>query len=382
MPNKPPRLSIEQFKERAKEVGPDFRAIVPKAYSAEVEKASGELEGDRRLQFTISTGSVDRHEDTVNPEGCSNLKSFQKTGVVLWAHDSYLPPIGKPIKAWSEDGKVKSVAEFSPPDLDHPLGRGFGSTVFRYFVEQYLKSVSIGFLSSDWQWSEERDWGIDFNKWELLEFSPVPIPANKEALVELAKGGEDLKGIFQWAGKCLDTSPSGLLVPRKDIEEVYYGLRKFYSLDSTSVDLLSAEALLDDPIDEQCKQIFEEENKEGTKENEHLPLEYREKLEQFIQTKKGRVLSAKNEKRLRDAFALIGEVLEQLAEEDEAEDEPEEEGDDKAIDDKAIAPPITRELVTEALQSLVSSDFIQSQTDKAIKETLDRRAGRLPATTD
>jgi len=222
------RLSLKAFKTEAKDGDPGD-CLIAKGYACEVEKAVGDLGGERRLQFTTTTGSVDRSGDTVNPAGCTNLKSFHKTGVVLWAHDSSLPPIARPIKAWREDNSIKSVAEFMPPDMDHPLGRGFGNTVYRYFLEGFMKSVSIGFLPSEWKWSDEegREYGIDFQKWEKLEFSPVPIPANREAVVELAQKGLDMRGIYGWATKCLDGGLE-LIVPRELIEDAHKGLAEIY----------------------------------------------------------------------------------------------------------------------------------------------------------
>ncbi len=222
------RLQLKEFKTEAKDGDPG-PCLIAKGYTCAVEDADGE----RQLQFTISTGSIDRAQDTVNPEGAVNLKSFPKTGVVLWAHDASLPPIAKPLKAWSEDGKVKSIAEFTPPDLDHPLGRGFGSTVYRYFQEKFLKSVSIGFQPLEWEWSEDRDWGIDFGKWELLEFSPVPVPANREAVVDLAHKGLDMRPVLDWAEKCLDGGPT-LIVPRELIEEARDGLSEIYGPNPTT----------------------------------------------------------------------------------------------------------------------------------------------------
>lgn len=285
------RLSLKDFKTEAKDGDPG-ECLIAKGYGCDVEKATGDLEGERRLQFTISTGSVDRVGDTVSPGGAANLKSFPKNGVVLWAHDASLPPIAKPIKAWRDGDAIKSVAEFTPADLDHPLGRGFGSTIYRYFVEKFMKSVSIGFIPSKWKWSEEegREYGIDFLKWELLEFSPVPIPANREAVVEMAHKGIDMRGVYDWAAKCLDGGVE-LIVPRELVEDAHKGLGEIYGKSPT----ISIPAPTDkDPAAE---------------------------------TKAGRVLSKKNENDLVKARDLVTAVLDQVAAEAEEDDD-----DDKAID--------------------------------------------------
>jgi hypothetical protein len=214
---------VKRRKITAKEFHADQSAdgiLLVKGYSCEVEKAA---DGDATaaINFVISTGEVDRDGDTVNPHGFTNLDTFHETGVNLWAHDSYLPPIGKPGPATVEDGKVRSSITFNPPDMGHPLGDGFGETVRRMFVEGILKSVSIGFIPKSWVESERDQWGLDFSTQELLEFSPVPIPSNRGAMVELGrKGVVDLRPIYKWTEHAMDNGGS-LLVPDDEIVSLH-----------------------------------------------------------------------------------------------------------------------------------------------------------------
>ena len=46
------------------------------------------------LVFVASTGEVDRHGDTVAPEGW-RLDAYRDNPVVLWAHDYGEPAIGR-----------------------------------------------------------------------------------------------------------------------------------------------------------------------------------------------------------------------------------------------------------------------------------------------
>jgi hypothetical protein len=366
-----PRLNDQEFKALVKTQAKGERspALIAKGYTVEsVEKASGELEGERRLQFTVSTGSVDRHDDTVNPNGCTNLKQFPKTGVVLWCHDSYLPPIGTPIKAWSEDGKVKSVAEFTSPDLDHPLGRGFGHTVYRYFVERVLKSVSIGFIPSEWEWSEDREWGIDFGKWEMLEFSPVPIPANKEAVVDLATKGLDMSGLIPWAEKCLSGGVS-LIVPRKMIEdthqslvEIYGGQKTIVEVEPTKEVVETSEAETEPGIVFSCEEASTSTNYDG------------------LVTAAGRVISAANEKRLRGAHLAIGEVLDQLG----SDEEDDEEEEDKCCahcqlkQEPSEPPDLSDDEIKEVIvETLTQGGVIESTVADTIDKYFKRLAGHV-----
>ena len=55
------------------------------------------------LTFVASTGAVDRHGDTVAPEGW-RLDAYRENPVVLWAHDYRRPAIGRAQSVWRDGG--------------------------------------------------------------------------------------------------------------------------------------------------------------------------------------------------------------------------------------------------------------------------------------
>lgn len=239
-------LGLTEFKRLAK-IGKDAgRIALHKGYVADdIETTKGEGDDDeksRTLTFTISTGTRDRDGDTINPRGFVDLKTFPETGVVLWAHNHTMPPVARPTKAWVSKGKVKATAIFNPPDLDHPMGMGFGDTVLRYFKLGALKSVSVGFIPLEFQFSEEMQNAIDFIKHSLLEFSPVPIPANPEALVELAAGDHAIKGFFDVASMALDGG-LWLPAPRSQIENTWKALSPLYEPQVSFADVMRSKAV-------------------------------------------------------------------------------------------------------------------------------------------
>jgi hypothetical protein len=201
-------------------------AVVVKAYDAGIEKGKGAR--DRTLTFTISTADVDRDNDTVNVAGW-DLDNFNKAGSVLWAHNPDLPPVAKPVKTWRARGEgsyvLKSTAQFTPPDMPHPFGEGFGHSIYRMYNEGYMRAVSVGFLPREWDMNEERNVtgraGTDFKRQELLEFSTVPVPSNPQALVEVHGKGINIVPIGNWAAAALDLGQPVPNVSRKDIEAVY-----------------------------------------------------------------------------------------------------------------------------------------------------------------
>ena len=171
-------------------------------------------DADLVLPFTISTSSVDRDNDTIDVNGWTNLAEFRANGPVLWGHDSSLPPIARPLDVWVEGDSLKALAEFTPSDMAHPMGAGFGHSIFRMFKGGFMRSTSVGFKPIKFQFNDDRPGGVDFLEQELLEFSAVPIPANPGAVVG---AGFDLQPIIEWTERALD-GEFALIVPKGDVE--------------------------------------------------------------------------------------------------------------------------------------------------------------------
>ncbi|MCY3690882.1 MAG: HK97 family phage prohead protease [Chloroflexota bacterium] len=143
----------------------------------EAGKASGELSSGT-LTFVASTGAVDRHGDTVAPEGW-RLDAYRENPVVLWAHDYRRPAIGRAQSVWRDGGALLACLEFADTD--------FAREVEGLYRQGYQQGVSVGFRPL--RFEERRDarsgafLGIRFLEQELLEISAVPVPANRGALL-------------------------------------------------------------------------------------------------------------------------------------------------------------------------------------------------------
>lgn len=147
---------------------------------------TGELKGIDEKEGTmtahISTGAVDRMREVVEPEG-ADMGNYKKNPVVLWAHDYSLPPIGKALWVKREGGGILAKIKFASTE--------FAQEIFSLYKDGIMKAFSIGFIPTESKWIEY-DNDVDrndrkkprriFKKWELLEFSAVPVPANPEAL--------------------------------------------------------------------------------------------------------------------------------------------------------------------------------------------------------
>ena len=149
---------------------------------------------ERSMVATITTGSKDRMEESVDPNGI-DLKNFQKNPVVLWAHNYDQSPIGKALwvkKCFEKDVKVASglISKMQFADTD------FGKEIFKLYQGGFMKAFSIGFIPKqivrNYQqegYDKTKDPYMTISKSELLEYSAVPVPANAEALaLAMSKG--------------------------------------------------------------------------------------------------------------------------------------------------------------------------------------------------
>lgn len=219
------RKTLLEYKEE-----PITDGVVRKQFVAEIKGMDDDDDNSRKVQFTISTGDRDREGDIIDPKGWE-LENYLRNPVVLFAHDSRRPPVGRAIEVNLHDDRLVAVAEFMPPDVDIS---GFSETIYRMVKSGYLNATSVGFLPKEWKLIKEKlgededsdlvVTGIHFLKHELLEFSVVPIPANPNALIGASKSGIDIHPLEQWFEEALDQWSQYkdiVALPRKDVEELY-----------------------------------------------------------------------------------------------------------------------------------------------------------------
>ncbi len=158
-----------------------------------------EVVADRKMSFTISTGSVDRDGDTIDPKGWQ-LDNYRKNPQVLFGHDYHSLPVGKAIEVKSTDKALHATVEF-PPKGVYP----FADQVYDMLKGGFLNATSVGFQALEHEPATDRK-GYNIRKQELLEFSIVPIPSNPEALVSQRGITSDQatswkKELLAWAAK-------------------------------------------------------------------------------------------------------------------------------------------------------------------------------------
>lgn len=151
-----------------------------KTFTAEVvEKADG------GGQIRISTAGLDRDRDRVMSRGAL-LENYMRNPIVQWGHGYYEPwqTIGRTTEI--RIGESEIVASF---ELRPSANEADPQNIVRLLWDGgWVKTASIGFQPVEW--TDNEFGGMDITKWELLEWSLVPIPANQDALRLAAKGLE------------------------------------------------------------------------------------------------------------------------------------------------------------------------------------------------
>jgi len=159
--------------------------------------AKGQREEDGRLRVIMTTDSVDRHGDILDPGG-ADLRAFRKSPRVQWAHDYTKPPIARAEDVAREDNSLTChIAWWQSADADTGHSR-FVREVREMYEHNppFLNTWSIGFMPLEWAERTETDVngnetfaGYHITRWELLELSAVPVPANPDAVSALHEAG-------------------------------------------------------------------------------------------------------------------------------------------------------------------------------------------------
>jgi HK97 family phage prohead protease len=138
-------------------------------------------EQERTIVHYITTKAVDRFGDKIYPEGMDDT-DYRKNPIVLFAHDSSELTIGKNLWLRKDEKGILAKTQFADTKI--------GMDLFRLNKNGFLNAWSIGFIIPEGG-SEYADGVNHIRKWNLLEYSSVPLPANPESLNLMLKEVSD-----------------------------------------------------------------------------------------------------------------------------------------------------------------------------------------------
>lgn len=159
--------------------------MIRKAFSTEVTVT----EGERAVTAKISTAAVDRDGEVLVPMGCGT-KDFEKNPVVFLNHDYFSLPVGKCVAIKRTDEAIIAKTVFAERPTDYPADKEWvPDTLLSLFKQGVVKGFSVGFTPLEVRPATDKDAvkygkGVNriYGKWNLLEYSVAPLPANQEAV--------------------------------------------------------------------------------------------------------------------------------------------------------------------------------------------------------
>lgn len=153
--------------------------VVRKYFTSEKSEADSK---ERSVVSYISTGIKDRDGEVLEPSGVV-LDNYRKNPIVMYAHDYRSVPVGKNI--WIKQDEKGLIAKTMFANTE------FADQIYQLYSEDIggtgpvMKAFSVGFIPIEWEDIEQKsveDPRRIYKKWELLEYSCVPVPSCPEAL--------------------------------------------------------------------------------------------------------------------------------------------------------------------------------------------------------
>ena len=134
--------------------------------------------------FVITNGKKDRHDSRVNPNGM-DFSDYKRNPVVLFNHD-YNKIVGTA-------ANIRRAGDAIIADVIFDTGAA-GEEIRGMVERNVLRATSIGFMVKKWSYEESTDTFI-IDESELLEFSIVTVPSNRDALIVRSRASEMRKDI-------------------------------------------------------------------------------------------------------------------------------------------------------------------------------------------
>jgi len=167
------------------------------------------LEGRPKAESVISSSMPDRDGDIMVQQGLTITENYIKNPTVFGLHDHAIP-VG--FTELLRQYEMLSWARWQwLTDVEQSEGKNF----YEMWIKHVLNCTSVGFLIDKWQPIESDNFwgGWNIQEWELLEHSPVSLPANRESMRT-----DGLKSLFRAYAERVYEGSSPVL--RKWFEEI------------------------------------------------------------------------------------------------------------------------------------------------------------------
>lgn len=166
---------------------------------------------ERIIEGWASTKDLDRYNEIVEPAAFKkSLKTYMKNPVLFFGHEWWSLPIGKVLSAKIKDDGLWVKAKISES----------ADEVWSLLKEEMLKTFSIGYKLLKYEKDQETDITTLLDL-ELLEISVVGIPANPEAMIELAKSkGINIKSLISASDDDSGASKKETIMENEAIEKL------------------------------------------------------------------------------------------------------------------------------------------------------------------
>ena len=360
-----------------------FRAIV---------KAVGDEEGVIDVLIPMSTASVDRHGESIDPKGWKkSLKEFKKRPILLSSHNygSLQNQIGELL-----DLQITEEGLLARPK--YYINQGNPEADWGYFIASKNKAAfSVGFIPIKWEDSDGKDGkpSRTYTEQELIEISQVTVPSNRDAIMGLQAKGIDDPVMSDIIAEVLEDKE--FFKADKEVKAIIKEKLEGIEADPIDPEKVKASMEKDDKLQKMIDQLkfypeikfIVTEDKEPDDENgkdkdfETMAMRIAEKYIVVnnenkvlkrkladIELKAGAVLNAKNKGNLKQAQALIQSVLDSAGSEEESLKDPGEGGEKVKKADAVIT--ITDTKKDDQLKDAAIDKKTITIDDKILKEAI------------
>lgn len=172
----------------------DQNKIITRDVVLEIRALTPEMIENREAEFVISSEAVDTY-DTVFVAAGAEFERYNNNPIVAYGHRTWSdnPDMILGTSEVRQEGKL-TIGKVRFEDAEtNPTAE----KVFKKIQAGTLRMASIGANVKEWRYGDaqngENPGVIYFTRWDLLEWSIVPIGSNKDALVRMEKDVEEMR---------------------------------------------------------------------------------------------------------------------------------------------------------------------------------------------